>query len=64
MSIKTVDYIPCSRRSYRLIGSTEKYLCVEKLGEVSTFDVTISWIFLNCCLIQSERVDIREVRHS
>ena len=62
MSILSVNYIPCSRCLYRLIGKTEKYLCVGNFERVSVFEVTISWVRLNCCYIQSERVEIREIR--
>ena len=62
MTIQSVDYIPCPRCSYRLIGRTERHLCVGTLGRVNVSEVTISWVCLNWCHIQSERVEIREIR--
>ena len=59
-----MEYIPCSRCDYRLIGKAEKYMCVGRFGEIRIFEVTISWICLHCYHIQSERVVIREVREN
>ena len=52
MSIQSVNYISCSRSSYRLIGKVETYLRVRNLGSVSVFEVTINWLCLYCCHIQ------------
>ena len=62
MIIQRVDYIACSKCAYRLVGRTEKHLCVGKFGGIKVFEVTISWICLLCCHINSERVEIREIR--
>ena len=62
MSIQTIDYIPSLRRVYWLIAKTEKNLCVGRFETVRLFEMTISWVCLNCCHIQSEGVEIREIR--
>ena len=64
MSIQIVEYIQCSRCSYRLIGKIEKYLCFGNLGRASVFEVTMNWLCLNFCHIQSERIEIREIREN
>ena len=68
MSIQIVEYIPCSRCFGRFLGKTGNFLCVWKSDIVSVFEVTITWICLNCHHIQDERVgervEIREIRHN
>ena len=64
MSIQSVEYIPCSMCAYRLIGRAEKYLCMGNFGEIKVFEVAISWVCLHCYHIQSERVEIREIRNN
>ena len=64
MSIKVIDYIPCLGCHKRLIGKTEKYLCIQKFEKIEVFEITINWVCLSCCQIQNEHVQIQEVRHS
>ena len=62
MSIQTVDYILCLRCAYWLIGKIEKYLCAGRFETVSVFKVTINWVCLNYCHIESERIAIRKIK--
>ena len=58
-----MDYILCSKCSYRLVGKTEKYLCVGKFEGIRLFGVTICWILLALLSyhINSEITEIREI---
>ena len=64
MSIKFVEYIPCSKCSYTLIGETETQLFIAKIGELSVFEVTTIWICLKCQHIQDTKIGIREIREN
>ena len=61
MSIKSVQYIPCLRCNYALIGKAESVQFMARIGPLSVFEVTTTWICLRCEHIQRSRVDIREV---
>ena len=64
MSIKFVEYIPCSKCWYTLIGETETQLHIAKIGEISVLEVTATWIYLKCQHIQDQRINIREIREN
>ena len=64
MTIPIMDYIPCSKCSYRQIGKTKKHLLVGNLEKVNVFEVTVIWFCLKCCHIQDLHVEIREIRNN
>ena len=64
MSVQTVEYIPCQKCAYSLIGKSEKSEYIAKIGNILVFEVTTRWICLKCFTIQRERVNIREIREN
>ena len=64
MSIKLVEYIPCSKCAYTLIGKIETRLRVAQVGRITVFKVTTIWLCLRCQHTQDIRVDIREIREN
>ena len=64
MSIKSVEYLSCSKFLYNLIGKTEKRIQIARVGSILVFEVTHTWICLKCCEIQDQCVYIREEREN
>ena len=57
---KSVEYLACSNCLYHLVGKTEKRGQIAQIGRILVFEVTHTWISVNCCKIQDQRVFIRE----
>ena len=62
MSVKVVEYIPCSNCWCVLIGETETQLFIAKIGDIYVFEVTTTWICVKCQHVQDTKISIRDIR--